>query len=777
MKEKFFKSNFSPKRLSVYLSICLSILGIGNANAQTTLSETFNWEANCGIGDATGSARVYLSDEGQFTFIQTKIGSGVSIASNANYMQLTSSQTLDVFSTDADRVITSVVITTSSTTTMGYMSGASVKASTSLASYASASVISPTITTDGTAFVVTYDFDYENGYKYLQIQSTGTARIYKIEVKYAVNTDYYYKLYSITDFTDVTAFSTTNAQTNPTTSNVQTKTTPNNAISAISNVGTVQMTNKGGLKIGANNNNSASLSVTLLQTTDRVVIVGTGYANGNTAFTFNGNSSPFDSYSPNNMAEYSLCYLKDTKVFDMSPAANNFTLGNNSSNRNVIYRIYTFQKVYLPSSCTTPPSLGTVVEGEAPTSNSVSLMAELAYQVDCAVTEYGFVYNTTGNPTIADNKVTSSDLDDDIFSKEVTGLTCGTAYYFRAYAINGAGISYSEQYNASTAAPLYSVTLNNAGVTSQLSQTSCDETLTLPPATPPCAGWEFAGWTETNVSQITVTPTFITEYTPSANGTVFYAVFSKVAVTLPNYTSPTSTANKFVIAAKIGTTYYAIPSDYTFTLSTYGRINSTVVETLENNGSVYVNFDAGGYAWIIQSTASGFKITNTDGSKYLAYNSSTYLQITTTAQYWTITDGSTGLLRITNQTTIDRGLGFNKDSDQLKFGCYAVSNLNNATSGYCDIELLPVSEQTVTYSSTPLCPAVLTWTGVTTDWTTASNWSPAQVPTTIDSVTIAAADVYPAIPENTEVASLTIAPNAEIYNQANLSTNTKVFVQ
>jgi starch-binding outer membrane protein SusE/F len=57
------------------------------------------------------------------------------------------------------------------------------------------------------------------------------------------------------------------------------------------------------------------------------------------------------------------------------------------------------------------------------------------------VTERGIFLNMVGNPTPADRMV-SCGSGTGSFSSTVTGLYPGTKYYFRAYAVNGAGMTY-----------------------------------------------------------------------------------------------------------------------------------------------------------------------------------------------------------------------------------------------------------------------------------------------------------------------------------------------
>ncbi|GHV09815.1 hypothetical protein FACS1894162_1290 [Bacteroidia bacterium] len=64
---------------------------------------------------------------------------------------------------------------------------------------------------------------------------------------------------------------------------------------------------------------------------------------------------------------------------------------------------------------------------------------------DPAYTERGFVYGTTHNPTIDDNKKQASGNGTGIFSLNVTNIAEGSIYYVRAYAKNSKGTVYSTE--------------------------------------------------------------------------------------------------------------------------------------------------------------------------------------------------------------------------------------------------------------------------------------------------------------------------------------------
>jgi hypothetical protein len=68
-----------------------------------------------------------------------------------------------------------------------------------------------------------------------------------------------------------------------------------------------------------------------------------------------------------------------------------------------------------------------------------------------AVTERGVVYNTTGSPTTADNKIVIGSGTGS-YSKNITGLSSNTMYYVKSYATNSAGTTYGTQASFTTAA-------------------------------------------------------------------------------------------------------------------------------------------------------------------------------------------------------------------------------------------------------------------------------------------------------------------------------------
>lgn len=67
-----------------------------------------------------------------------------------------------------------------------------------------------------------------------------------------------------------------------------------------------------------------------------------------------------------------------------------------------------------------------------------------------AITERGFVWSTSANPTTADNKLVVAGTVG-AFSGSLTGLSSTTTYHYRAYAINSVGTSYGADTSFTTA--------------------------------------------------------------------------------------------------------------------------------------------------------------------------------------------------------------------------------------------------------------------------------------------------------------------------------------
>ena len=135
-----------------------------------------------------------------------------------------------------------------------------------------------------------------------------------------------------------------------------------------------------------------------------------------------------------------------TQVDGLTPATN---YNVRAYATNMVGTTYGQQKSFrtldtLPVVITTEPSNITATTftsgGEVTAMNSANLSAR------------GVCWNTTGTPTIADSHTTQSGGLGS-FTSNVTGLDCSTTYYVRAYATNGAGTAYGEEYSTTTLPP------------------------------------------------------------------------------------------------------------------------------------------------------------------------------------------------------------------------------------------------------------------------------------------------------------------------------------
>ncbi len=138
------------------------------------------------------------------------------------------------------------------------------------------------------------------------------------------------------------------------------------------------------------------------------------------------------------------------------------------------------------------------------------------------------------------------------------------------------------------------------------------------------------------------------------------------------------TSGQYVIAAKVGSTYYAMSNSFA------SKIDGAAITV--SNGKVSAD-DAEGY--VVNITKNGSYYTIDNGSSYLKYSSSTNFASSSSAYNWNIGTGTNGSYRITASTSTSRGIIFYKY--YTRFGAYAVSNATSTSSYYYDVELLPVT--------------------------------------------------------------------------------------
>ncbi len=121
---------------------------------------------------------------------------------------------------------------------------------------------------------------------------------------------------------------------------------------------------------------------------------------------------------------------------------------------------YGNQQTFTTSSTsnTLPVVTSTSVTGL--TTVQATFNAEVNNQGGGTVTERGAVWNTSGNPTVNSNRIPSG-AGTGVYTATITGLSAGSNYYVRAYAINNFGISYGVEIPFTTLFGLATLTTNN----------------------------------------------------------------------------------------------------------------------------------------------------------------------------------------------------------------------------------------------------------------------------------------------------------------------------
>lgn len=122
---------------------------------------------------------------------------------------------------------------------------------------------------------------------------------------------------------------------------------------------------------------------------------------------------------------------------------------------------------YLTScvSCDEDPTVGdimNVVSAISATGATFSTSSGVSAGTNCHLTEVGFVYGTSANPTIGGSGVTKVTIDgytSGNLNKAITGLTASTTYHVRAYATNGHGTTYSDEKSFSTLKAISSIAI------------------------------------------------------------------------------------------------------------------------------------------------------------------------------------------------------------------------------------------------------------------------------------------------------------------------------
>lgn len=269
-----------------------------------------------------------------------------------------------------------------------------------------------------------------------------------------------------------------------------------------------------------------------------------------------------------------------------------------------------------------------------------------------------------------------------------------------------------------TAIPSHTVSwVVNGGAASGSYTTSLYEgdafsTMTLPTAPADnlladCSGAnKFMGWSQTELSFAAghTAPADLFKTAAQATGSMgssdvtFYAIFATEevnATTWSEFVAGSATSCDFVIASYISNAYKAFANITTKSKPAVVDITSKI-----SNGVISSTNAVGHVVKFIKST-NGYYLQNAEASNKYYGTDGTDISILA-AQYassgeWTVNTGSTnprGTYRIINVGTTTRTFCTN----QTVFGTYGTSNFTSGNTTYYDVELIPITSGTPTYS-------------------------------------------------------------------------------
>ena len=122
---------------------------------------------------------------------------------------------------------------------------------------------------------------------------------------------------------------------------------------------------------------------------------------------------------------------------------NNSTYYARAYAKNVKGITYGEEVVFVTLAFSTPSLTISITNGSY---TSATANGQIISDGGLSITEYGVVYSTSKNPTIANTKLKSNNCDSDgLFTCDLTNLQKQTTYYARAYATNAKGTGYSEE--------------------------------------------------------------------------------------------------------------------------------------------------------------------------------------------------------------------------------------------------------------------------------------------------------------------------------------------
>ena len=351
---------------------------------------------------------------------------------------------------------------------------------------------------------------------------------------------------------------------------------------------------------------------------------------------------------------------------------------------------------------------------------------EYAHTLDdcpCVVTEFDLTYNANttyfpGSTTSCagvtnyafadhDDKYTICSTEPTLAGYKFTGWTTnanGSGDHYDAgdeiSCVPDADVTLYAQYER-----VYTVTFDNQGVTTPVTQASAGAAIDVPSATTPCdAEWAFVGWSETAIAPMSFLPALeITAgtdtYTPTADKTL-YAIYRKTSESSA-FVAGMSGAYKIKATYNDATDYYA--TDYNGAKLRYSS-------TIGDAGIYYIKY--------VAADGGKYSIQQSDG-QYIKYQGKpatsgahTDLALSATEYFWSIS--ASGSLWSVQATTSTDG-----NTHYLQFDPSGSTGFKGYTNGI-DIELVAAEGQY--YYRTMSCEEdfdiIFHNNGTTINWTT-----------------------------------------------------------
>ncbi|PRZ22782.1 MBG domain-containing protein [Flavobacterium granuli] len=279
------------------------------------------------------------------------------------------------------------------------------------------------------------------------------------------------------------------------------------------------------------------------------------------------------------------------------------------------------------------------------TPSGATFSGEVSADGGAAVTERGFVYATSTNPTTSNTKVQDG-TGTGAFSEVITGLNASTTYYVRAYAINSVGTSYGNEESFTTSSPPCAGTITIGTIASG-------------------AGYAINNGVLTTAGDATVPASVILDYLQNTGNLILQSCNGNI-VLATNISGALSTERTLTLKAT-GNIMFNTGSSIVVS----GKALNTVLwsdSDKDKAGAIYLKQSAittnGGHLWIgggTQSATPWNGLTVGDGSAYAS-------------AIHTFTIGA-------NTNNYKNGITFFKSSVNTDAGNLAVSGIADGVSG------------------------------------------------------------------------------------------------